>query len=437
MSPLLHSVSLVSAAMAGGLFSAIWEGALLAACAALCLRLLPRMGGAARSLVWMHVFLLLLLLHVLPHPDSYLGARQLSGSAIQASRFHLNPLWSLAIAGLWLALSLWRGAQLAVSAIHLRRVAARAVRVQPEAPIQALLEGGSRSRCAELCTSAEVERPSVAGFFHPRILLPLGLYGQLSASELEQIVLHEMEHLRRGDNWTNLAQKAALALFPLNPVLSWVERRLSAERELACDDRVLRSTGAPKAYAVCLTRLAEYSIVRRSLSLALGAWERRPELARRVHRILRRPDAPMNARWAMLATGSLILGAAAGSVMLARSPQLVSFAPHAPVAVQARALATPDTRPMNLGAFAGSPLLVKAVLPRRAPQRSNHANIQLAAASQRSARRQPAPARPAWIVLAEWRDAESPPQAVFALIQDRRSSFAAVATANGWLIFQI
>ena len=65
MDPLLHAISLVSASAAGVLFSAIWEGAVLAGCVALCLRLLPGLSAAARSSVWTNVFLLLVLLHVL------------------------------------------------------------------------------------------------------------------------------------------------------------------------------------------------------------------------------------------------------------------------------------------------------------------------------------------------------------------------------------
>ena len=64
-----------------------------------------------------------------------------------------------------------------------------------------------------------------------------------------------MEHLRRADDWTNLLQKLGLVLFPLNPVLLWVEHRLCAERELACDDRVVSSIAGRKAYALCLTHL--------------------------------------------------------------------------------------------------------------------------------------------------------------------------------------
>ncbi len=134
----------------------------------------------------------------------------------------------------------------------------------PLADGQALLPENYRK--AQLCTSEEVERPSVFGFFHPRILIPPALIEKLSAQELQQVVLHELEHLRRLDDWTNLLQKAALVVFPLNPAMLWVERKLCAERELACDDRVLRSNAAPKAYAVCLTRLAEFSMVQSRLA---------------------------------------------------------------------------------------------------------------------------------------------------------------------------
>ena len=91
------------------------------------------------------------------------------------------------------------------------------------------------------------------GFFSPRILIPEELFERLTTMELEQIVLHEMGHLRRADDWMNLVQKIGLVLVPLNPALLWIERRLCFERELACDDAVLRSTRAPKAYATCLT----------------------------------------------------------------------------------------------------------------------------------------------------------------------------------------
>ena len=175
-----------------------------------------------------------------------------------------------------------RGIQLIAGAIRLHDLATRATPIDAGPAIGELLQiktaGSKAVRTAELCASTEVARPSVLGFFHPRILIPPALLERLTPEELQQVVLHEMEHLRRADDRTNLLQKLALVLFPLNPALLWVERRLCAERELACDDGVLSSSCGRKAYARCLTHLAEYSMLRRGLSLALGAWERQSEL---------------------------------------------------------------------------------------------------------------------------------------------------------------
>jgi beta-lactamase regulating signal transducer with metallopeptidase domain len=400
--------------------------------------LIPRLSAAARSVVWTNVFLLLALLQVLPS----LGEQGAPENGISHSPFHLDPVWSVAIASVWAMLSLWRGVQLILSAIRIRGLARRATPIHVDLALKTFLDGkagdGQSGRSAELCSSAEVERPSVFGFFRPRILLPQGLVEKLSALELRQVVLHEMEHLRRADDWTNLVQKVGLVLFPLNPVLIWVERKLCAERELACDDRVLYSTGARKAYATCLTRLAEFSMLRRSFSLMLGAWERQSELVSRVHRILRRPDESMHGSQAIILTGSLILSVLIGAIVLARSPQLISFAPAARTEALARSLPAISPNNMYRPEFDGSPRLVKTVMPLGQPQTQNATNHRRITASKQSVtRNQVLRNQQAWVVLTDWEGAEPPPQLVIAVSQDRRSSYAAVAIANGWLIVQI
>jgi hypothetical protein len=115
---------------------------------------------------------------------------------------------------------------------------------------------------------------------------------------------------------------------------------------MACDEGVVRRTQAPRAYAACLTALAERSLqqrelLRRAQALSLGAFERRPELVHRVHSILRRKQALHP-----LAAGALVsvLGCAlvAGSVELARSPQLVAFVEPPKPDAQTALLAPPQ-----------------------------------------------------------------------------------------------
>ena len=455
MESLMNTVMLLSAPVVSALISAVWEGSVLAGCVVLCLRLLPRLSAASRSLIWMNAFLLLMLLHFVPAFSGHDSTGVLASvSSIHSVGLlyplHLDLRWSFGVAALWALLSLWRGTQLIVSAIHLRRLANRAIPIKVDAALAALLRDGLEDRrTAQLCTSVEVERPSVFGFFRPRILVPPALIEKLTPSELRQVALHEMEHLRRADDWTNLLQKIGLVLFPLNPVLLWVERRLCRERELACDDRVLRSGGARKAYAVCLTRLAEYSILRRNLTLALGAWERQSELVRRVHRVLRRPQQSMGARQARLVSGTLIVGLLGGAIALARSPQLVSFVAPAPSALQAQNVQPAVFRDVNLRhtelresalrRAEDSPHMVNvnAVLSQRPANSSTAQKATPKHVALRNGKQHSVQTRQQWLVLTQWQENETPQGAVIAVDLETHRSYAALPIMNGWLIVQI
>jgi hypothetical protein len=151
---------------------------------------------------------------------------------------------------------------------------------------------------------------------------------------MKQIILHEMAHLDRGDDWTNLFQKLLRVLSPLNPALAWAERHLCREREQACDDAVLDAAGNPRAYATCLTKLAENKLLRQVTSLAPGFWHRHSELAGRVENILhrRRHLGPVISRGLVAAA---LVASLSGVLELQRCPGLVSFAGNAPVAAAA------------------------------------------------------------------------------------------------------
>jgi hypothetical protein len=190
-----------------------------------------------------------------------------------------------------------------------------------------------------------VDRPSVIGFLAPKIVVPGWLLEKLTRAELEQIVQHELGHLRRRDDWMNLLQKLALVVFPWNPALAWVERRLCSERELACDDAVLREISSATAYASCLTAVAEYRLGRQRGtaigSLALGALGRQSELSRRVERILRR-GAGMSPWQTRTAMGLAVLTVVSGATELSRCRDVVGFA--APEMAQVRPITNGDSK---------------------------------------------------------------------------------------------
>lgn len=297
--------------VASTLVADAWQGALLTLAAALALRLLPRISAAGRFCAWAALFVILMLLPFVQRPHA-----TATGSGI-----HVASWWSVVVALLWASVSLLRAAQLAHAFLLLRTFSRRA------RPLLTLPPSAARS--APLCLSSDVSRPSVVGFFRPKILIPDALYARLPPAELEHILLHEQQHLQRRDDWLNLLQKIGLVLFPLNPALLWVERRLCLERELACDESVLAHTGAPESYARSLVSLAEHALLGRQFSLALGAWGHRSELTRRVHRILAGHTPALSPRLATTALALLCTGLAGAAVALSRSPRLISFTQRA------------------------------------------------------------------------------------------------------------
>jgi beta-lactamase regulating signal transducer with metallopeptidase domain len=333
--------------------AALWQGTAVAVAVVLSLRLAPRVSAAYRFAVWAAGFAVVVGLPFLPFvalasPAAVAGTLPLQ-EAPARPWLQLDSRWGFFIAALWLAASTFRAAQLALHSLRLRKLWKTATPIEVDLSLRSLVAGASSARRAiAVCTTCELDRPSVIGFFAPRILIPEWLFSRLTPGELEQVVLHEFEHLRRRDDWTNLLQKLSLVLFPLNPALAWMERRLCREREMACDEGVVRRTQAPRAYAACLTSLAERrleqrELLRRAHALSLGAFERRPELVRRVHSILRGKESlqPVAARAVLGVVGCGLLF---GSVALARCPQMIAFVAAQKPDVQTLALVPANTQ---------------------------------------------------------------------------------------------
>jgi len=180
-------------------------------------------------------------------------------------------------------------------------------------------------RQTRLLVSRQVAGPVSLGFLDPAILIPCAFLDTLSDSELDHIVMHELAHLRRRDDWTNLARRFIEAVLPIQPAVYWLSHRMSLEREMACDDWVIEATGTAKPYAASLTKVAELSQFAPAGILAAGAAENQSQLLRRVHHML---DRTRNAA-PKLVFGPLVAAVAAvgGVIYLgARAPQMIAFA---------------------------------------------------------------------------------------------------------------
>jgi hypothetical protein len=246
--------------------------------------------------------------------------------------------------------------------------------------VRETLERNRAKRPAMLCTSDLVNIPTAVGFMKPLIVVPGWVMQELSADELNQILLHEFAHLRRRDDWTNLTQKVVKALFFFHPAVWWIEKRVSLEREMACDDVVIAETASPRAYAECLTHLAERTLIQRSMALAQAALGRIRQTSLRVAQILD-VNRPTSGGRTWKSAVSLVAGFALFCVLsVSRAPKLVAFSDNGTNPVAAPVVAGDSTGmplatvPTSNAVFRPQPV---RVVPASVKTRAAHRNLEI------------------------------------------------------------
>jgi beta-lactamase regulating signal transducer with metallopeptidase domain len=232
--------------------------------------------------------------------------------------------WVLAafVAVLRLLIGLWRLRQLRRSCVAIDGT-------KLDGAIGKALADFAAARSVTLATSERMSVPTAIGFFRPMIVIPGWALRELTPSELNIILLHEFAHLRRGDAWTNLLQKTVRALFLFHPAVWWIENRLSLEREMACDDRVLAETANPRGYAQCLIGLLEKGVARRSVAMAQAVVHRVSEASLRLAQILDVSRPNTRHVWKP-ALGLVAFFSSLCLVIVPRVPRLVAFEANQP-----------------------------------------------------------------------------------------------------------
>ncbi len=181
----------------------------------------------------------------------------------------------------WLVLRLW----LAFQAMARIKCNASPLAFYELGRVGKMLESEKLKRPVTIATSAEIDRPVAAGLGKATILLPEELINELSEAEIEAVVLHELAHIRRYDDWALLCQKIVEAVLFFHPAVRWIGRQLDLERELSCDEMAMAQTGKPKEYYNCLTRLVQLT-TGTGTSLVPGALTGKKQIFRRFERLL-------------------------------------------------------------------------------------------------------------------------------------------------------
>ena len=355
-------------AIAAALFDSLWEGALIAGAVWLGLRCLPKLGAATRYAIWLCALGALVLVPVLtvvfagqpsqavtdagassdvlvvpaarvvpsgagvqlPAPQPAVAPNEpVPPVAARKARITIPQSLAFAVALMWIAVACARCLLLLLDqrALAAMRREARLWSTAHDYPVY-------------LSDRARV--PLAMGFRRAAIMLPASLLERLPADAVRTILVHEVAHVRRYDVWTNALARIAEVFVALNPVAWFVMRRLSLEREIACDDWVVARTGTGDAFARVLAALANSTGSRAPLGApsALGS---RHAIVERIERLL--DSAPRRLRLSPPALGgALMLLALIAFTVQSVSPVLAYQAPPdlAQASPNGAACATPD-----------------------------------------------------------------------------------------------
>jgi beta-lactamase regulating signal transducer with metallopeptidase domain len=322
-------------ALAERLLNSMIEGIAIGLFAWVLLQLVGRKNSSTRFAVWFSALLAIAALPVMRSTSS------VNSVAEGASALTLPASWALDIFFAWAVIASMALVRVCVGLWQLQKLRANCVAIETatlDPLLQKTLQDVQMLRSVTLCESERIQVPTAIGFLKPLVVLPVWAMQELSTAELNSILIHELAHLRRRDDWTNLAQQILKALLFFHPAVWWIENKLALEREMACDDAVLAETANPRGYAQCLVSIAEKSFVRRGLALAQAAVNRVRQTSLRVSQILdvNRPNATRVWKPALY---SVVAFSIVCLVSVSRVPELVAFQGKTPnVAVASEAI---------------------------------------------------------------------------------------------------
>ncbi len=268
----------------------LWQSTLCLALAALLVRLLRAHGAGWRYGVWLAASLkfalpfslLIGMGALLPLPTlttapaggvsvavGFVGAPFGAGRALVEPASGLvgwaartTTLW-LVLAVVWVAGGVWL---LGVQCLRRRQVRRLLHASAPldhgrewEALERARAALGNETPVGLMASDSSIE-PGVVGVIRPVILWPAALSARLTDAEMDAIFVHELLHVRRRDNLWAALHGLLKAVFWFHPLLWWLESKLFAERERACDEAVLRLGRERHTYARSILKVCNFCL---------------------------------------------------------------------------------------------------------------------------------------------------------------------------------
>jgi len=204
-------------------------------------------------------------------------------SQVAQSGSSFAPSWITIARLVWSAGAILLFLQLGVGLWRLYRIRRHALPWPERRQLMwALTDECGVRRSVEILLHESILAPITYGVWRPAVLLPSDARDWTEA-DLRRALVHELEHVRRGDWFIQLAARVTCAFYWFHPLVWVAYRWLGLEAERTCDDAVVRSAERTE-YAEQLVLLAG-RLSKAQVQPAMGM-ANRSDLSRRVAALL-------------------------------------------------------------------------------------------------------------------------------------------------------
>lgn len=299
----------LTSALGYSLINTLWQGAVVGLLALVAFRLTRESAPQVKVRAFGWLFTLIFvswagtLVYLLTQSSSSTAESEASAAAVSLTAVLMRPIavespspaiepflpLIVAAWGLGVGYFSLRGV---IGAVALRRFRTRFVTACPHEwriAVRRIALSLDITRPIKILVSHKVTVPCTFGLFKTVILMPVSAISNLSTTEIEALIAHELAHIKGNDVFFNTLQICAETLLFYHPVVWWLSSQIRTAREQRCDDLAIQTIGDRAAYARALLTMEEVRGNHPNLALAAHGEPtkmKNQNLLKRVQRVL-------------------------------------------------------------------------------------------------------------------------------------------------------
>lgn len=151
-----------------------------------------------------------------------------------------------------------------------------------------------------------IKTPSTMGIFNVKIFIPDEIL-ELDEVAITDIMMHELSHYKRKDNFLNIFIIVAKCIYWFNPITNYLFKHLKIDMELATDEMAVSDMEEEEKLKYCKVIVYVAHKCNSKVEVVLGLADEVKVIENRIDMVLMKEDFKKRARPIMIATTFIVL----------------------------------------------------------------------------------------------------------------------------------